>query len=298
MSDGGLASFHGGGEGDRGLIEALLACDELGGKPFEFAPHSGYHRVAGKDTTLILDVGGPPPGSFAVAAHASCLAFELGTSSGRLIVNCGWSDDQPIRFREPVRATAAHSTLAAADTSSMRLLQPGLKRELLGPRPATGPGQVAARRNDEERGVWIEGSHEGYRQAFGLMHRRRVFVSDSGDDVRGEDTLFRCVEDAARTEPETTPFAIRFHLAPGVKPEISRDQRSALLSPPHGDAWRLRTDLGPIEAEPSIHLAARGFVRETWQLILRGKARLDGELNRPPNRVRWALQRLGRAPSA
>lgn len=298
MSDGGLASFHGGGEGDRGLIEALLACDDVAGRAFEFAPHSGYHRVAADDTTLILDVGGPPPGAFSAQAHASCLAFELATPDGRVIVNCGWSDDQPERFREPVRATAAHSTLVAADTSSMRLLRPGLKRDLLGPRPAAGPGQVSARRNDEERGVWIEGSHEGYRQSFGLVHRRRIYISDTGEDVRGEDTLFRAVEDAGRSGPARTPFAIRFHLAPGVKPDIARDQRSALLVPPHGEPWRFRTDMGPIECAPSIHLATRGLTRETSQLVLRADARLDGAIDRPPNRVRWALQKLGRAPSA
>jgi uncharacterized heparinase superfamily protein len=298
LGDGGLASFHGGGEGDRGLIEALLAADRAAARTFHFAPHSGFHRVQAADTVLILDVGGPAPGGFSVNAHASCLAFELGAAGGRLIVNCGWSADQPARFREPVRATAAHSALIAADTSSMRLLQPGLKRDLLGPRPATGPGQVAARRNEEDRGVWIEGSHEGYRAAFGLVHRRRIFVADAGDNVRGEDTLFRPVEDAARSTPATTEYAIRFHLAPGVKVDGARDGRSALLSHPNGEAWRFRTDVGPIETEASIYLAAPGKVAKTRQLVLRGQARLDGSLERPPNRVRWALQRIGRAPNA
>lgn len=297
MGDGGLASFHGGGEGDRGLIEALLAADQASGRTFHFAPHSGFHRIAAEDTVLILDVGGPAPGGFSVNAHSSCLAFELGASGGRLIVNCGWSANQPRRFREPVRATAAHSTLVASDTSSMRLLQPGLKRDLLGPRPATGPGHVAARRNEEDRGVWIEGSHEGYRSAFGLIHRRRIFVADSGENVRGEDTLFRSVEDGGRKEPAETEYAIRFHLAPGVTVDGARDGRSALLVQPNGVSWRFRTDVGPIQSEASIYLASPGEVQQTRQLVLRGRARLDGSLERPPNRVRWALQRMGRTPA-
>ncbi len=296
-ADGGLAAFHGGGEGDRGLIEALLASDEAGARAFEFAPHSGYHRVASNGLTLIFDIGGPPPGGFSVSAHASCLAFELATPGGRLIVNCGWSDDQPSRLREPVRATAAHSTLTAADTSSMRILRPGLKRELLGARPAAGPGPVAARRNEEERGIWIEGSHEGYRASFGLVHRRRIYVADAGEDLRGEDTLFRAVDDAARAEPASTEYAIRFHLAPGVKAEVARDRRSATLVQPSGEAWRFRTDTGPIDVEPSIYLAAGGGPRETRQLVLKGAAKLAGAVDRPPNRVRWAFQKLGRPPA-
>lgn len=297
MTDGGLAAFHGGGEGDRGLVEALLAADEGAARAFEFAPHSGYHRVAADGAILIFDVGGPPPGGFSVNAHASCLAFELASTQGRLIVNCGWSEDQPERFRDPVRATAAHSTLTVADTSSMRLLKPGLKRELLGARPVAGPGQVAARRNEEERGVWIEGSHEGYRQQFGLVHRRRIYVADAGEDVRGEDTLFRSIEDGGRSEPAATEYAVRFHLAPGVKAEVARDRRSALLVQPSGEAWRFRTDVGPIDSEPSIYLAAGRAPKETRQLVLKGAAKIDGALDRPPNRVRWAFQKLGRAPA-
>jgi len=302
VSDGGLASFHGGGEGDRGLIEALLACDEAGGRTFEFAPHSGYHRVSVNGATLVLDVSGPPPGVFAVDAHASCLAFEFTPPGGRLIVNCGWSAGQPERFREPVRATAAHSTLVLEDTSSMRLIQPGLKRDLLGARLSSGPGRIAARRSEEEQGVWIEGSHEGYRAEFGLVHRRRIYIANAGGDVRGEDTLFRPVEDAAKDlSPDADgaySYAIRFHLAPGVKPDVSRDRRSALLTLRRGECWRFRTDAGPIDVEPSIYLASSGRPREIRQLILRGVARLSGSLERPPNRVRWALQKLGRAPDA
>jgi uncharacterized heparinase superfamily protein len=297
-ADDGLVSFHGGGEGDRGLIAALLASDEDGGRPFELAPHSGYHRVAAGGNVLIFDIGGPPPGAFSIEAHASCLAFELSTPGGRLIVNCGWAGDQPQRFRDPVRATAAHSTLTAADTSSMRILGPGLKRELLGARPVSGPGQVAARRNEEARGVWIDGSHEGYRQVFGLIHRRRIYVSEAGEDIRGEDSLSRAVEDAGRTEPAATLYAIRFHLAPGVAPELARDRRSAILTQPSGEVWRFRTDVGPIEVEPSIYLAAGGGPRATSQLVLRGAAKLAGAIDRPPNCTRWALQRLGHAPAA
>jgi uncharacterized heparinase superfamily protein len=110
--------------------------------------------------------------------------------------------------------------------------------------------------------------------------------------------LFRSVEDSARREPAATEYAVRFHLAPGVKPDIARDRRSALLIQPGGEAWRFRTDVGPIEAEPSIYLAAGGAPKEIRQLVLRGAARIDAPLDRPSNRVRWALQKLGPAPAA
>lgn len=294
MSDGGLASFHGGGECDHGALKMALSRDETGAKPFGFAPHSGYHRAEAGGATILLDVGKSPRGTLSTSAHASALAFELCTSGGRLVVNCGWHDDQPSSWREAVRATAAHSTLTLEETSSARLFAPGWKRDLLGPRLISAPGPVTARRNEEDMGVWLEGIHEGYRADYGLSHRRRVFLAADGGDLRGEDALFRPVSDGPPEDIDVRfRFAIRFHLHPDVRASLSRDNMSALLVQPDGDGWRFRTDGGPIRLERSVYLAAGAPPQRATQIVIQGEAEPFGAGDRPPNRVRWAFQRLG-----
>jgi uncharacterized heparinase superfamily protein len=227
-------------------------------------------------------------------AHASALAFELCTTGGRLVVNCGWHDDQPSSWREAVRATAAHSTLTLEETSSGRLFAPGWQRDLLGPRLASAPGPVTARRNEEDMGVWLEGIHEGYREEFGLSHRWRVFLAADGGDLRGEDALFRPVSDGPPDDVDVRyRFAIRFHLHPDVRASLSRDNMSALLVQPDGDGWRFRTDGGPIRLERSVYLAAGAPPQRATQIVVQGEAEPFGAGDRPPNRVRWAFQRLG-----
>lgn len=295
MSDGGLASFHGGGECDHGALKLALSRDETGAKPFGFAPHSGYHRAEAGGATIIVDVGKAPPGALSTGAHASALAFELCTSGGRLVVNCGWHDDQPSTWREAVRATAAHSTLTLEETSSARLFPPGWQRDLLGPRLTSAPGPVTARRNEEDMGIWLEGIHEGYRGEYGLSHRRRVFLAADGGDLRGEDALFRPVSDGPPDDVDVRyRFAIRFHLHPDVRASLSRDNMSALLVQPDGDGWRFRTDGGPIRLERSVYLAAGAPPQRATQIVVQGEAEPFGAGDRPPNRVRWAFQRLGR----
>lgn len=286
--DGGLACFHGGGEGDRALIARALGDDGETGRTFGYAPHSGFHRVSADDGVLIMDVGAPAAGAWARDAHASSLAFEFATRSGRLIVNCGWSPELPARLREPVRATAAHSALVLDDSSSVRFDERGKKD--------AARARVDARRNEEELGVWIEGVQEGYRAEFGLAHRRRLFLSSKGDDLRGEDTLFRHVEDSPADPPRKIPYAVRFHLHPAVRVSLARDRRSAHLSLPDGEGWRFKTDCGPIAVERSIYLGAGQSAAETRQLVVTGDAQTDKPIDRPPNRVRWALKRLGRTP--
>ncbi len=299
MVDGGLASFHGGGEGDRAALAALLERDDIKSRSFGFAPHSGYQRADAGGATILLDVGEPPRGGLSVEAHAGALSFEMSTASGRLVVNCGWNDDQPANWREAVRATAAHSTLTLEETSSARLLQPGWRRDLLGPRLASSPGPVTARRNEEDMGVWLEGGHEGYREQYGLSHRRRVFLAADGGDLRGEDALFRPIDDGTPDDIEVRwRFAIRFHLHPDVRASLARDSMSVLLVQENGAGWRSRTDGGPIRLERSVYLAAGAPPERATQIVVQGEAEPFGAGDRPPNRVRWAFQRLGRIGGA
>lgn len=299
MADGGLAGFHGGGEGDRAALATILGRDDIKSRSFGFAPHSGYQRAEAGGAAILLDVGEPPKGELGIDAHASALAFELSTAGGRLVVNCGWDEDQPSNWREAVRATAAHSTLTMEETSSARLLPQGWRRDLLGPRLATSPGPVTARRNEEEMGVWLEGGHEGYRDIYGLSHRRRVFLAADGGDLRGEDALFRPIDDGPPDDVDVRwRFAIRFHLHPTVRASLARDSMSVLLVQPSGSGWRFRTDGGPIQLERSVYLAAGAPPQRATQIVVQGEAEPFGAGDRPPNRVRWAFQRLGRIGGA
>ena len=304
LPGGALAAFHGGGEGDARAMDLALK-HVAGGKKvaaapaFNVAPHSGFHRADAGGSVIIFDAAPPPPGLHAAESHASALAFQFAASGGPIVVNCGWSADQPAPWREAVRATAAHSALILEETSSARLLPPGWKRDLMGPRVAHGPDPVKARRNEEDLGVWLEGGHDGYRKAFGLSVRRRMFLAVDGGDLRGEDGLFRPVADGAPDEPEARlHFSIRFHLHPDVRASLSRDSLSALLVAPNGEGWRFRTDGGPVRLEKSVYLAAGAPPQRSTQLVVSGEAEPFGGGDRPPNRVRWAFQRLGRVGAA
>ena len=36
---------------------------------------------------------------------------------------------------------------------------------------------------------WLEASHDGWRKPFGALHRRRLYMAESGEDIRGEDAV-------------------------------------------------------------------------------------------------------------
>ncbi|PHR59791.1 MAG: hypothetical protein COA43_08865 [Robiginitomaculum sp.] len=289
--DGDLFGFNGGGQFGAQQLKKLMKLKPVEVKSFGYAPHMNFQRLARNGTVLMVDVGGSPERPYDLEAHLAPLAFEMCTGAGRLIVNCGWNEKQPQHWREPMRMTAAHSTLVLAGASAGALCKSGYQTRVMGAGIANVAGPVYAQRKEQETGTWIETGHEGYLERYGLVHRRRVYMDLLGTDIRGEDVLYVPMGGVPLTNGKI-PFEIRFHLHPNVKVTLAQDQRSALLIQPGGHGWRFRTDLGPLCIEPSVYLAEGAKPRKSEQLVIRGEAYGDGDGQARTNRVRWSLKCL------
>ncbi len=86
-----------------------------------------------------------------------------------------------------------------------------------------------------------------------------------------------------------TPYAVRFHLEPGVQASLARDRRSILLRGHSGRGWWFRSDGPDVAIEPSVHVD-EGLIRRSLQIVVRGSARTDAE-----SKIRWKLSPAGAA---
>ncbi len=297
LGDGRLALFNGSVEEEGGAIEAILSRQDTRAKTYAQAPYSGYQRIKAGRTRLIMDTGPAPRRGFSRHAHAGCLSFEMSAGRHRLIVNCGGAALQDDAWKNASRATAAHSTLTLADKSSATLLKHPFIAGLLGPRIAAGPEQVTHLRDENEEGVWLLGSHDGYQKRFGFVHERRLYVRRDGEDVRGEDCLVPPSQTSAagaRGHKGTAlPFTLRFHLHPDVKASLARDASRVLLLLPNGDGWRFQTNQPGIALEESVYLGKGDVGRRSLQITVPGIAHLGA-----PCAIKWALRRLAGSPEA
>ena len=281
--DGRLALFNGGAEGAEKSIDAVLARDDTQGKPFGFASQSRFHRLSKGATAILLDAGNPPLGPFSTSAHAGALSFEMSSGAHRIVVNCGASLLRGAGWREALRATAAHSSLTIGDASSAAILN-GLPGRRLGKRMAMR-GLVASRRNDGDDGIWVDASHESYVRAFGLRHERRLYLAESGHDLRGEDRLVPDANVSVR-DRRRRPFAVRFHIHPDVRVSRAQDGASVILLLPSGEAWRFRVGAGALNLEESVYLGSGDSVRRAEQIVV------TGDVFDEPVKIQWALRRL------
>jgi uncharacterized heparinase superfamily protein len=274
--DGGLALFNGAWEGDRSLIDLVLARSGSNQAAPQLALVSGFQRMSAGTSLVIADAGSPPGRGMDGSAHAGTLSFEMSAAHERLIVNCGTFPGAPREWRHFMRYTAAHSTAVVDDTNSTEITDHGALEYRA--------GNVLIDRAEDQGAQWLDMSHDGYRSLFGIIHRRRLWLSPDGGDLRGED-MFAGYEGRPITHPDRR-FIIRFHLHPSVKATLAQSGQAVLMRLPSGRGWRLRASGAGIGLAESIYLGEEGRQRRTEQIVLVGQVPVEGAA------VKWALTRM------
>ncbi len=279
--DGSLALFNGMGPTPADLLTTILVYDDARGAPLTNAPHCGYQRIESGGSLVLMDTGGPPPLAVSQEAHAGCLAFEFSASPQRIIINCGVPVIGRDNWRQPARATAAHSTATLNDTSSCGFLESRpIKLMLQGVPIVAGPHVISVAREEQPNGIVLRTSHNGYAELFNIVHHRVLMLSHDGQKLDGED-LFT----PARGETLAAgrdQFALRFHLHPSIKANRLADGRSAMLLMPNKEVWTFSVYEDRLDIEESVYLAAAQGPRRTSQVVIYGRAR-------KAMRVQWTL---------
>jgi len=290
LADGALPAFQGGEELARAYVAAARAGEEDSVPRQMPAARNGYQRLDGKSLQVLVDAAAPAAGPFSVTACGQPLAMEILAGGKRLITNCGWSPDAA--GPAALRLIDAASTATLADQPCGELLR-GLRGSLLGPRLEHACGPVAVDRREAEAGLWLEVAHDGWAPRFGIQHRRRIYVDLAADELRGEDRFLPVsrIPTAAQRTRRFVPITICFHVHPGVRASLARDNKSVLLRTEAKEAgWWLRNDAAEVSIETSIHFQG-GQPRRSQRIVLRTQARTD-----VASRVRWKLARAELKP--
>ncbi|MEL7012003.1 MAG: heparinase II/III family protein [Pseudomonadota bacterium] len=295
-ADGSLARFHGGGRGLEGRLDGALAAS--GVKPrLAKSLAMGFARMSAGRSSVVIDAA-PPPAQFAPThAHASTLAFELTSGRRPVIVNCGSGESFGPDWRRAGRATPSHSVLILNNQSSSQL---GRGRKTESEELAHIPSDVHVLREQGPGAMTFEGSHDGYRDMFGLTHVRKMEMTFDGRGIAGEDTLLTLDEpDKRRFDQAAKPFAlngvpfdIRFHLHPDVDAAIDMGGNAVSLALKSGELWVFRFD-GSVRMslEPSVYLEMNRLTpRSTQQIVL--SANVTSHITR----TRWSFAKPQDSP--
>jgi len=278
LGDNALSSWQGGNPGDPARLAALVEGCGLRARPLRAARGWGYQRLSALGTIIVVDAAPPPPPRMAATGCASTLAMEMSDGAQRLVVNCGGPGpvptDLPQELVQALRSTAAHSTLVLDDTNSTAILPDGSLGK--------GVADVAVERSEDNDCSRLEASHDGYVKGFGLIHQRRLSLGNDGKEVRGEDRLR---PKGRRRIREAAPYAIRFHLAPGVEATVTADGMGAILRSAGAPPWNFRCRGAMLQVEDSLFIDGHGRPVPTLQLVV------VGEISAVGGEIPWQFRR-------
>ena len=260
--DGGLCLFNGSGSVTREEVDWALHMADAKGRAVANASHSGFQRLTAGQAVVILDTGVTDP--VGAGESAGTLAFEFSAGRRRIIVNCGTPILASSPLREVCRGSAAHSTLILEGTNSSELL--GVSA--MGDRRAH---RTDSTRHEVDKNILVESEHDGYLPLFGLSHRRALYLSADGLDLRGEDTLIGSRPAAG---------VLRFHLHPDVGASLVEGGRSVLLRIGKTQGWRFQVSETGVHLEDSVYFG-EGPRRQCQQIVV------PFEHGPAPTTVKW-----------
>jgi uncharacterized heparinase superfamily protein len=136
----------------------------------EHLAESGYVRLDDGRAVVICDMASVGPDYLPGHAHADTLSFEMSIDGKRVFVNSGTGTYDSSAQREFERSTAAHNTVVVNGENSSEVWASF--------RVARRARPFDVRTGTDEGGLWVEGSHDGYRRLRPpVVHRRRIEAS-------------------------------------------------------------------------------------------------------------------------
>ncbi len=260
---GDLALFNGATTTLATELMSVLRYDETGGQPFKSMPHMNYHRLAVRDSVVLVDTGAPLSLALSSSAHAGCLSFEMSSGKHRFIINSGSPRFAGEAYRQMARSTAAHSTVTLEDTSSSKVSQ----ASWLGSIFIAGVSKVTALRHELADGAQaITASHDGYLARYRLLHERSISMNSSGNLIRGRDRFMKA-DGSDPLATDKSQAVIRFHIHPQID-LVKIDAHEVHLIAPDGETWKFSTLDTQIRVEDDVFFADPSGIRPSRQLEL------------------------------
>jgi uncharacterized heparinase superfamily protein len=283
MGDGLPARFNGVGFTERDALATALAYDESPTVTANSAPPSGYLRLERGSTAIVMDTGAPPDLDTAGSACAGSLSFEMSAGSDLLLVNAGRPIAPDAGARALARSTASHNTLCLSDQSSSTLIRNAKLEQAIGAVPIRHPDIVKCVVAQDEAGITVEASHDGYMPRFSLIHARKLHLDATGTRLEGVDNLSPA-KGVLRLAWDL-PFAIRFHLHPEAEASMGQSPDIAELALETGELWRLSATGAALSIEDSTYFADISGPRPAQCVALRAVCGGTAE-------VAWRLERV------
>ncbi len=232
--------------------------------------NNGIAFYSDKYKKIFFDVVQPNKDGISRFLSAGTLSFEFSSGNEKIITNCGASESAGSN-PEFLRYSAAHSTIVLQNTnvSEIKESNPLVKF----------PQMVSFESNSNEKYIVFEGSHNGYKNKFNQIVKRRLHISKLENKLFGEDSIISLKKNKNRIF-----YHIRFHLMYGMSFNFTNNKKNIILKTKNNNMWLFKSD-SELLIDDSIHVDNNN-TQYTKQIVIKGI------INNTKHIKKWSIEKI------
>jgi len=254
--DGSIALFNGSNNFYKKEIDQLIKQE----RDIKLKDYREYKKgiciYVDKNKKLFMDVVLPTSHEINKNLHASTLAFEFSYYNEKIITNCGSVEKRIGKKPEYLRYSAAHSTIILNNTNISELVEKKSYKRV----PKNIPFEI----NQNENYIIFAASHDGYLNKFNKIIKRKIFISKSHDEIKGEDSII-----STKIKNKKISYSIRFHIVPDCNCLITNDKKSIIIKTKLNQTWVFKSS-SIVSIENSVYIGDGKKIEENKQIVISG----------------------------
>ena len=155
-----------------------------------------------------------------------------------------------------MRFSAAHSTLTLNNTNISELIEKKSYKRT--------PKEIIFFANEDNNNYYWEASHDGYKNNFNKIIKRKITISKKNFNVAGKDTIV-----STKISKNNTLFNIRFHLTSGCTCLLTNNKESVLIKTKLNNSLIFKSD-HKLSLNESICIIDGNKIEKTKQIVVSG----------------------------
>ena len=227
-----------------------------------------FYRISKNKLIFIMDCGKPSKEK----TYAGSLSFEFSHFAEKIVVNCGSPFINNRDWNDAMRSTAAHSSLNINEINSSDIF---FEKDT-----TTRLAEVNVQKLERDDNLWLDSYHNGYKELFGITHRRKIHVDPNKFIIRGEDSF---ISNKTKEENKAFLYFLRFHLHPSVEVNVTTSKRRAVLKLKNNIGWEFICSESNINIEDGIYLGENETVQANQHIIIKNSLQ-------PEHKVKWLFR--------
>ena len=254
--DNSLALFNGAHNFfNRKIIELSKQKKDLKTKQL-FIIKNGLVVYNDKEKKLFFDAVKPSNEFINKNLHSGTLSFEFSANKEKIITNCGSFCKVHTQKPSYLRFSAAHSTIILNNTNISELDTNKSYIRI--------PKKINYEYIQDSKNLFIVCSHDGYRENYKKIVKRKLIISKVENLLIGQDTIT-----PIKLNSKKILYNIRFHLMPHCQTQLTNSKKKVIIKTKEFNTWVFESN-NILSIEESVYIDAQDKIKQNKQIVING----------------------------